>query len=222
MIKLVVFDMAGTTINEHNVVYKTLHSVINQNGYAFTLNQVLEQGAGKEKKQAIADTLSLNNKPIKPEETDALYAQFLAALNDAYLHMEVTPMPGAEELFAYLRSKKIGIILNTGYNRPTAELLLAKLNWQQGIQFDHLITASDVPRSRPFPDMIWLAMQYHQLTNPLHVAKIGDSTIDIEEGAQAGCGLTIGITTGAHTRQQLLQAKPSAVIDHLNQLMSMM
>lgn len=222
MIKLVVFDMAGTTINEHNVVYKTLHSVINQNGYAFTLNQVLEQGAGKEKKQAIADTLSLNNKPIKPEETDALYAQFLAALNDAYLHMEVTPMPSAEELFAYLRTKKIGIILNTGYNRPTAELLLAKLNWQQGIQFDHLITASDVPRSRPFPDMIWLAMQYHQLTNPLHVAKIGDSTIDIEEGAQAGCGLTIGITTGAHTRQQLLQAKPSAVIDHLNQLMSMM
>ncbi|HRI28294.1 MAG TPA: HAD family hydrolase, partial [Chitinophagales bacterium] len=75
MIKLVVFDMAGTTINEHNVVYKTLHIVINQNGYTFTLNQVLEQGAGKEKKQAIADTLSLHNKPVKPEETDALYAQ---------------------------------------------------------------------------------------------------------------------------------------------------
>ncbi|HRK26141.1 MAG TPA: phosphonatase-like hydrolase [Chitinophagales bacterium] len=222
MIKLVVFDMAGTTINEHNVVYKTLHSVINQNGYTFTLNQVLEQGAGKEKKQAIADTLSLHNKPVKPEETDALYAQFLAALNDAYLHMEVTPMPGTEELFAYLRSKKIGIVLNTGYNRPTAELLLAKLNWQQGIHFDHLITASDVPRSRPFPDMIWLAMQYHQLTNPLNVTKIGDSTVDIEEGIQAGCGLTIGITTGAHTRLQLLQAKPTAVIDHLSELMNMM
>ena len=29
MIKLVVFDMAGTTINEDNVVYKTLQKAVN-------------------------------------------------------------------------------------------------------------------------------------------------------------------------------------------------
>jgi beta-phosphoglucomutase-like phosphatase (HAD superfamily) len=52
-IKMVVFDMAGTTVNENNVVYKTLRKAINEAGFDFTLNQVLAQGAGKEKLQAI-------------------------------------------------------------------------------------------------------------------------------------------------------------------------
>ena len=47
-IELVVFDMAGTVVNENNVVYKTLHRAINQNGCFISLNFVLEHGAGKE------------------------------------------------------------------------------------------------------------------------------------------------------------------------------
>jgi beta-phosphoglucomutase-like phosphatase (HAD superfamily) len=60
MIKLVVFDMAGTTVDEQNVVYKTVHAVINDAGYEFSLDQVLEHGAGKEKKTAINDVLALD------------------------------------------------------------------------------------------------------------------------------------------------------------------
>ena len=36
MIKLVVFDMAGTTVDEDNVVYKTVRTAINFAGYDFT------------------------------------------------------------------------------------------------------------------------------------------------------------------------------------------
>ncbi len=49
---MVVFDMAGTTVNEDNIVYKTLRAAINHAGFEFSLDQVLAQGAGKEKKQA--------------------------------------------------------------------------------------------------------------------------------------------------------------------------
>ena len=49
MIKLVVFDMAGTTVDEDNVVYKTVRDAINAAGYEFSLEQVLTHGAGKEK-----------------------------------------------------------------------------------------------------------------------------------------------------------------------------
>ena len=61
MIRMVVFDMAGTTVDEDNVVYKTLQQVINNAGYSFTLNQVLAVGAGKEKLQAIKDILKSGN-----------------------------------------------------------------------------------------------------------------------------------------------------------------
>ncbi len=46
-IELVVFDMAGTIIDEKNVVYKTMHKVLVDNGYPVTLDHVLVHGAGK-------------------------------------------------------------------------------------------------------------------------------------------------------------------------------
>ena len=56
MIKLVVFDMAGTTVDEQNVVYKTLQKAINHGGIPVTLEDVLETGAGKEKKGEMTKT----------------------------------------------------------------------------------------------------------------------------------------------------------------------
>ena len=50
------------------------------------------------------------------------------------------------------------------------------------------------------------------------VAKVGDSIIDIEEGKNAGCALSIGITTGAHSFEQLQTAMPNFIIDNLLQL----
>jgi len=37
MIEMVVFDMAGTTVDEDNVVYKTLQKAINESGFNFSM-----------------------------------------------------------------------------------------------------------------------------------------------------------------------------------------
>ena len=66
--------------------------------------------------------------------------------------------------------------------------------------------------------MIQLAMNKFNIENPKSVIKVGDSIIDIEEGKNANCGLTIGITTGAHTQQQLLSANPDFIINNLIEL----
>ena len=52
-VEMVVFDMAGTTIDEDNIVYKTLQKSINQFGIEVTLDHVLAIGAGQEKLNAI-------------------------------------------------------------------------------------------------------------------------------------------------------------------------
>jgi phosphoglycolate phosphatase-like HAD superfamily hydrolase len=49
--------------------------------------------------------------------------------------------------------------------------------------------------------------------------KVGDSIIDIEEGKNAGCALSIGITTGAHSYEQLASANPNHIINHLSELL---
>ena len=81
-------------------------------------------------------------------------------------------------------------------------MLFKKLNWVKGDQYDELITADDVSNWRPAPDMINKAVEIFQVKN-CQVIKIGDTTIDIQEGQNGKCGLSVGVTTGAQTREQL-------------------
>lgn len=221
MIKLVVFDMAGTTVDEDNVVYKTLRKSINDAGFEVSLEKVLTLGAGKEKYQAIVDVLrDLTGGEAGPEKAKSIFRTFRENLKNAYDALDVKEQPGAGQVFAQLKDRGVKVALNTGYDRQTAESLLQKLHWAEGEQIDLLITASDVERGRPHPDMITRAMQTLGIESPEAVAKIGDSIIDIEEGQSAGCR-TFGVTTGAHTREQLASANPDHVVDSLDAMLEL-
>ena len=222
MIKMIVFDMAGTTVNENMVVYKTLQKAINEAGFDFTMEQVLAEGAGKEKADAIRSVLQVYAQKQDDSLTGSIYQRFIALLDKAYDTQDILPQDNAEDLFRALKERNIFVVLNTGYNEKTAKQLIAKLGWQKGVEFDGLVTATDVPRNRPYPDMIRLAMKEFGIVDPLEVAKVGDSVIDIEEGVNAGCSLNIGITTGAHTRQQLQSVKPDYIIDNLLELLPLL
>lgn len=215
---MVVFDMAGTTVNEDNVVYKTLQQSINKKGYDFTLDQVLAEGGGKEKLEAIKSILKVyafnNNNTL----ADEIYQDFISLLSEAYENTPVIPQPHTLELFNVLKERNIKVVLNTGYNAETAELLIEKLGWKKGIEYDSLISSSDVENNRPDPEMIDLAMDIYGIHDSGEVIKVGDSIIDIEEGQKAGCGLNVGITTGAHTFLQLQSANPDFIINDLLQL----
>ncbi|OYP31630.1 phosphonatase-like hydrolase [Rhodopirellula sp. MGV] len=218
MIKLIVFDMAGTTVDEDNVVYKTVRAAINARGYDFSQDQVQAAGAGKEKSQAIRDVLASGGDAPSDDEVALIFADFRERLAKAYADLDVREQPGASELFAELHSRGIKVVLNTGYDRATAQSLIDKLGWKVGDQIDALVTASDVTHGRPGPDMIHKAMELTGVAEPSHVAKIGDSEIDIEEGKNAACGMTFGITTGAQTATQLASANPTAILNRLADL----
>lgn len=215
---MVVFDMAGTTVNEDNVVYKTLQKAINKKGFDFTLDQVLAEGAGKEKLEAIQSILKIYARNRDKDLANEIYADFMDLLSKAYEDIDVLPQPNAEELFQILKERNIRVILNTGYNADIAESLVKKLGWKKGIEYDSLITSSDVEKNRPDPEMIDLAMDIYGVIDPKKVIKVGDSIIDIEEGQNAGCGLNVGITTGAHTFLQLQSANPDYIINDLLEL----
>ena len=84
-----------------------------------------------------------------------------------------------------------------------------------GREYDTLVTADDVVNGRPHPDMIQLCMKNTGIEDSSTVLKAGDSTIDIEEGTNTGCGITVGVTTGAQTREQLATANPTLILDNL-------
>ena len=56
---------------------------------------------------------------------------------------------------------------------------------------------------RPDPYMIFRLMEETDTNNVKYVAKIGDTVNDMLEGKNAGCGLTIGVLSGAGNRDEL-------------------
>jgi phosphonatase-like hydrolase len=220
-IKMVVFDMAGTTVNEDNLVYKTVQKVINDQGFKVTLDEVLQYGAGKEKHKAITDVLTACSDVQNIVGTaDVAFANFKIALEQAYEKSDITTFDGVLEFFELLRKNNIKIVLNTGYDAKTANKLMDKLGWKVGIQVDALITSDDVKNGRPNPDMIQLAMLQFGITDGSQVVKIGDSEIDILEGKNSGCGLTVGVLSGAQTKEQLQIARPDYILQDVTELAS--
>ena len=106
MISMVVFDMAGTTVNEDNVVYKTLQKAIKKKGFDFTLDQVLAEGAGKEKLEAVQSILKKYARNTDKELANEIYSDFMDLLSRAYEDIDVLPQPNAEELFQILKKSE--------------------------------------------------------------------------------------------------------------------
>ncbi|BAP29643.1 phosphatase [Chryseobacterium sp. StRB126] len=219
-IELLVLDMAGTTVDEDNVVYKTLTEAVNEHGYKVNLEQVLITCAGMEKLEAITSLL----KDINGKEADAIiiFENFSGKLKEAYQNLDVQPINGTEDFLLTMKAQHKKVVLNTGYTSEIAQQLLDKLQWKENVHFDALITADDVTESRPSPEMIHLAMQKFNILEPEKVLKAGDSVIDIEEGKNAGCGLTIAVLSGAQSRTELEKAEPDYIFNTISEAVNIL
>lgn len=219
-IELLVLDMAGTTVDEDNVVYKILTEAVNEHGYKVDLEQVLITCAGMEKLEAITSLL----KEINGNEADAvpIFENFSGKLKEAYQNLDVKPINGTEDFLLTMKAQHKKVVLNTGYTAEIAQQLLDKLQWKENVHFDALITADDVSESRPSPEMIHLAMKKFNIMEPEKVLKAGDSVIDIEEGKNAGCGLTIAVLSGAQSRTELEKAEPDYIFNTISEAINIL
>ena len=220
-IDMVVFDMAGTTVDEGGTVYRTLQRALRRGGHDFDYGEIL-QAAGRSKFSAIEQLLGLRMEAVDRGLSKKIHEDFRHLILTAYREKGVSEQPGAGKVFRFLRERGIRVVLNTGYDRQTADTILDGLGWKDDDTVDLTVTSDDVVHGRPSPDMIRMAMSRLGMEDPGNVAKVGDSKADIEEGLAAGCGLVVGVTTGAHTRPQLQEAGATAVIDRLEDLLPLL
>ena len=60
-------------------------------------------------------------------------------------------------------------------------------------------------------------MSRNNVNIPEEVIKIGDTIADIKEGKNAGCK-TVGVLSGADSKEQLLKGKPDIIINNVMDL----
>ena len=120
--------------------------------------------------------------------------------------------PNLPNFFNALRDQNIKICLNTGYNKDIQKLLVDKFNMTEFI--DDYISSEEVDLGRPYPYMIHRLMKRNNIFTINHVVKIGDTEMDIKEGKNAGCR-TVGVLSGAHTKEQLKKQRPDYIVDNI-------
>lgn len=121
------------------------------------------------------------------------------------------PVPGAVHVAEELRGKGIRIGSTTGYSAHMMDVV-AEVAKQHGYQPDALVTASDVPRGRPWPYMCYLNAIRLDVMPLWRMVKVGDTLNDIQEGRNAGMW-TIGVIEGGSDlglTEEALQALPAA------------
>jgi len=219
-IELVVFDMAGTTIADNGEIAAAFQTALKHFGYdvpTAAINTVM----GYKKTKAIKMMLNLYE-PSASNTEELIEEIHTVFLNEMIAHYsglnEIEILPYAEEIFLFLKSKGIKVALDTGFTKQIAEVIIEKLGWLKNNMIDCMVCSDEVPKGRPYPFMIEKIMQQVCVTDSQKVIKVGDTEVDVNEGLNANCLYSIGITTGAFTRQELSIYKPSFIIDHLKEL----
>jgi phosphonatase-like hydrolase len=200
--ELVVFDLAGTTIEDSGQVPEAFLAALLAHGVDATAETV-DGIRGASKREAFTHLLAAvsDERPLAAR-VEATYATFQRELAERFGARGVHAVPGAVETFAWLRARGIRFVLNTGFDRDTTRLLLAALGWLDGVA-DAVVCVDDVAHGRPEPDLIRAAMAATGIDAPERVANVGDTALDLEAAARAGVGWNIGVTSGAHRRERL-------------------
>ncbi|MFJ4714432.1 phosphonatase-like hydrolase [Streptomyces sp. NPDC088785] len=214
MIELAVFDMAGTTIEEHGAVYEALRHAVEATG-ATVAPADLQTWMGTDKREAIAALVRLGGGTPDAELVERQYEVFRAFLKERYEEVPPEPIAHADKALAQLRARGVRIALTTGFSADVALPLLASLGWSvgEGGNLDAVVTADEVRRGRPAPYMIHRAMEKCGVLDVRAVLVAGDTAVDLEAGTHAGAGTVVGVLTGQLTREQLASHPHTHVVD---------
>lgn len=199
MITLAVFDMAGTTIDDRDEVYRVLREATEREGADYTDEQ-FQEWMGTEKHWAIENLLRIGGVEVDENTVERAWSWFREELRRTYTENPPTPLPGVEDALRELRSQGVSVALTTGFSREITDLILGALGWDDGDVVDVSVAGDQVPAGRPEPFMIQRAMSELGVTDPAEVVSTGDTSSDVVSAQRAGV-TSVGVLTGHLTRE---------------------
>ncbi|MFD7631581.1 phosphonatase-like hydrolase [Streptomyces sp. NPDC059851] len=216
--KLVVLDMAGTTVADGGLVERAFERATEHLG--------VEPGSGgrAERLQYVRDTMGESKISVFRHlfGTEEAARRANSAFEAAYAELVdgglVGPLPGAREAIEAMRAAGRTVVLTTGFARVTQDAILDALGWR-GLADLTLCPADAGGRGRPYPDMVLTAvLRTGAVDDVRRVAVVGDTAYDVLCGVRAGAGTVAGVLTGAHDRARLTAAGATHVLASVEEL----
>jgi phosphonatase-like hydrolase len=205
VIDLVVFDMAGTTVEDEGQVGDAFRGALAEQGMALD-DGALRAWRGASKREALRHLIEGQigrDSADCAQRVELAYATFRRHLESAYTERGVRAVAGAETTFAWLRERGVQVALTTGFYRHVTDTILRALGWQLGVTIDASVCSDEVARGRPAPYMIFRAMEATGVIDVRRVIKVGDTALDLQAGTNAGLRGVIGVLSGSQTVNRL-------------------
>lgn len=203
-VKLIVFDLAGTVIEDAGQVPTAFTAALRTYEIEVTSDSLREvRGASKrEVIQRFVERQPGVSRADVRSRTEELYNLFRSTLAGIYEADGVREIAGATETFSWLQRRGVRVALNTGFDRTITELLLNSMQWNEDL-VNAVVCGDDVTWGRPAPYLIFRAMEKSGVTSVHEVTNVGDTVLDLQAGQNAGVLYNIGVLSGAHARTQL-------------------
>ncbi|WP_405436463.1 phosphonatase-like hydrolase [Streptomyces anulatus] len=216
--RLVVLDMAGTTVADGGLVEQAFSAAAQRLG--------VRPGSDEHARQLAYVRATMGESKISVfrhlfgDEDRAQRAN--TAFEEAYGELvdagRVAPVPGAREAVERLASEGRTVVLTTGFARPTQDAILAALGWQDLVPLT-LCPADAGGRGRPFPDMVLAAfLRTGAVDDVRRTAVAGDTSYDMLSGVRSSAGIVAGVLTGAHDKDRLTRHGATHVLGSVAEL----
>ncbi|MDY0811779.1 phosphonatase-like hydrolase [Kitasatospora purpeofusca] len=200
-IRLVVLDMAGTTVADDGLVERAFGAAAGSLGVETgsaehaTMLEHVRATMGESKISVFRHLFG------EEEKAQRANTAFEAAYHDLVDAGHCAALPGAAEAIAELRGQGRKVVLTTGFSRSTQDRILAALGWQDIA--DLTLCPAEAGRGRPYPDLALAALLRTGTDAVRQIAVAGDTGYDMLTGTRAGASVVAGVLTGAHDEQRL-------------------
>jgi 2,3-diketo-5-methylthio-1-phosphopentane phosphatase/HAD superfamily hydrolase (TIGR01509 family) len=205
-IRGVIFDLDGTLIEAYEAIYLGLREALQHfKKEIFPFSDLREY--------LKADLEATLSHFFTPEEVPKAVPIMRKKYEEVYLG-KTRFLDGAREVLEVLHSQ--GIHLGVASNKFGRFSRGALSHLGVSDYFESVIGAGDVPRNKPFPDMIHAALREMSLS-PEEVVFVGDTLTDIETGKEAGVDV-YALPTGFYSKTELSQKRPKRILRNLKEL----
>jgi phosphonatase-like hydrolase len=219
-VRLVVLDIGGTIIEERGDVPQALREALTHHGINSTPEEI-NRRRGASKREIIryfVDAQTLPPSVDRNKLTAEIHDEFTANLISVY--QSVPPIAGAEQAIKELRQGGFLVATTTGFDRAITRSIFSRLGWEG--YFAATICSDDVAQGRPFPFMLFHAMESALVTSVLEVIAVGDTPLDLRAGTNAGLRGVVGVLSGASTAEQLRREPHTHILSSVRDLPSLL
>ena len=213
----VIFDFDGVIVDTEPIHYQVFQDILEPIGLGYTWDEYTSSYMGFDDRDAFREAFGAAGKTLTPDRLQELISQ-KAGIFEQVVSRGVTPYTGVIELIHELSAKGIPLAISSGALRSDIIPILEQLNIEQ--YFSHIVTADDVPQSKPHPASYLSAKEKLLLSFPdkLNSDSLIYAIEDTPAGIQSakGAGLSVVAVTNSYQAEKLGQA--DAIVTSLGQL----